>query len=122
WPVLDDIQGLEAVVIIRDGVEIERDYAKRATSYTDRDVIPGMAYTYQLRLRGTQSETIKAVGNSKPNGKISGYVRNSTGVGIAGIAITASSTTEIDNNGESKQYSYTATTEHDGYYEIPEIF
>src|SRR5690606_26866294 len=53
WPVLDDIQGLEAVVIIRDGVEIERDYSKRATSYTDRDVVPGMPYTYQLRLRGT---------------------------------------------------------------------
>ncbi len=122
WPELDNVHGVEAVIIVRNGVDIERDYSKHATSYTDYEVIAGMAYTYQLRFRGTQSETIKAVGRSKPNGKISGYVRNSTGIGIAGIDITASSTAEIDDNVESKQYMYTATTEHDGYYEIPEIF
>ncbi|RYE27271.1 MAG: DUF11 domain-containing protein, partial [Sphingobacteriaceae bacterium] len=128
WPSLSDIDGTDALVIIRNGVELVSDLSKFSKTYTDQDVVPGLQYNYQIKMINKAHSEVEnwisntAFGKSTPNGKLSGYIRSSTGVGIAGIVVSARSTAFLYDGATTNWPTYTATTDADGYYEIAEIF
>ena len=140
WPSLSAIDSIDAIAILRNGTSalndtgkfttLVNDLGKFATTYTDQDVVPGLNYSYELKIIDkAYSEVEKwrsniAIGKSTPNGKLSGYVQNSTGTGVSGIVVSAKATQPLSDNVNSNlgDITYTATTDAQGYYEISGIY
>nr|WP_121269445.1 gliding motility-associated C-terminal domain-containing protein [Pedobacter schmidteae] len=132
WASLSTMKGIESIIVYRNGQELT-DLSKTSKTYSDTEIIPGVFYTYQLGLTSDGTTTIDvngwrsgtAVGKSLPSGKLSGYIKGKTNAGVPGVVVTAVSKTALSNDeaGQpSKIYTYTGTTDADGYYEIPDIF
>lgn len=134
WPSLNNVRGIDKIIIYRRyGTTTEEltNVGKSIRTYTDFDVIPGMYYTYYLKLLGDGTENVQNVnswksveskGRSLPNGKISGYVTSGNGVGISGTTITVTPINFLFNGIEQKKEVRTTLTGDDGYYEIDTLF
>jgi uncharacterized repeat protein (TIGR01451 family)/gliding motility-associated-like protein len=114
----DDLSGLaEDIKVFRDDEELAV-LNKSAKSYSDQDGVPGKQYVYSvLPIKTGETFTLQGdIGYKKPIGKISGTVRSKQGSAVPGVTITATSTVD------KTPYTYTATTDDAGYYELNELY
>jgi len=132
WPSLSTMKGIESIIVYRNGQELT-DLSKTTKAYSDTDIIPGVFYNYSLGLTSDGTTAIDivnwrsstATGKSLPSGKLSGYIKGKTNAGVPGVIVTASSKIALSNDEAGqppKIYTYTGTTDADGYYEIADIF
>lgn len=137
WASFNGILGLDAIVIYKriTGTAQDTEVAtvtKASKTYSDLDIIPGKRYTYYLKLvpdnSGTNTAKInsykssESTGYANPNGKLSGYVKSLTGVGIANTTLTAVSKNLLNDGATNNTRTYTATTDATGYYEITDVY
>jgi gliding motility-associated-like protein len=129
WPSLTGIKPLDYIVIYRDGEELAQ-LSRNVRTYSDADILPGLFYKYTIGIATDGSTVInfgnwrsnEAEGKSLPNGKISGYIKGKTNAGVSGVVVTATAKTPVSDNKTAQIYSYTDTTDADGYYEIANVF
>ncbi|RYE27363.1 MAG: DUF11 domain-containing protein [Sphingobacteriaceae bacterium] len=105
------------IKVFRNGDELAV-LNKSSRSYTDQDGVPGTHYLYGiLPIKSGETFALRTdSGYKKSIGKISGTVRTKQGSAVPGVKITA--TTKIEN----KPYTYSATTDDAGYYELTELY
>ncbi len=138
WSSVSAVLGVEAIVLYKYPTgststhEEVATLSKASKAYTDLDIIPGKSYTYYIKLTPDQSGTnlnainnyksVEGAGYSLANGKLSGYVKSSTGVGIANTTLTATSSVALNDGRTNALRTYSSTTDATGYYEIPNIY
>ncbi|WP_353132986.1 gliding motility-associated C-terminal domain-containing protein [Pseudopedobacter sp.] len=129
WNQVRGIAGLENLVLYRNGEELVQ-FSKNTTSYNDSDILPGMFYQYSMGyitdgVSGIDYENWRSKtfdGKSLANGKISGYVKGKTNAGVEGVMVTATTKSDVYNGKTTEPYTYSATTDASGYYEITKVF
>lgn len=105
---------------------------KHARSYVDTDVIPGLAYTYQVIPLDVNGDALQlpepeATGWTRPNGLIKGRVLSRGGAGVQNILITVEAVSPglpANKAPATSGYEgpYTTLTDVDGYYEVRNIY
>lgn len=108
----------EGINIFRDSVQIDV-VNNNITHYNDFDGVPGRKYLYSIGpilSNHSVPYIFSDSGSSRPNGVLSGYVKSVVGAGIVDDTITV--TAKIGG----VTFSYTNTTDAQGFYRIRDIY